>query len=293
MAPKGKNQIVVWDGCPELVRVAVAAFEQACTPSYTMTSRRYSIWSKVREYLDVPVAQALDALGQPRLLGGPFSLWLEMGLERGERKRLWRLSTAHRATVHEALPKQPPHDPHLTALLETLYEIGIFVSLRRARKSVGVKPQKAAEAVNHGRKVSPDYPFCELCWRETMRAVAEGSEDGGRTDTAWRFSARFCAEHNPSDPTSRYRVDHRYQQRFQEEVKRQWALVKRKEQPWGQVPDEAEVRKVAFDLVRVPERSRADEMREMAKQGASRREIAERFGVSRQAVYKIVGNKNL
>ncbi|CAM4356740.1 hypothetical protein KESI111651_15140 [Kerstersia similis] len=198
MAPKGKNQIVVWDGCPELVRAAVVAFEQACTPSYTMASRRYSIWSKVREYLDVPVAQALDALGQAELLAGPFSHWLEMGLERGERKRLWRLSMAHRAKVHSALARQHPPDPRLAALLETLYEIGVFVSLRRARKSVGVKAEKAAEVVNHGRKVSPDYPFCELCWRETMRAVAEASEDEGRKANAWKFSGRFCVEHNPS-----------------------------------------------------------------------------------------------
>lgn len=288
MAPKGKNQIVVWDGCPELVRVAVAAFEQACTPSYTMTSRRYSIWSKVREYLDVPVAQALDALGQPELLDGPFSRWLEMRLERGERKRLWRLSMQHRDMVHSALPKQQPHDPHLTALLETLYEVGVFVSLRRASKSVGVKPEKAAEVVNHGRKVSPDYPFCELCWRETMRAEAEASEDKGCQGNAWKFSGRFCAEHNPSDPTSRYRVDHRYQQRFQDEVKRQWALVKRKEGPWDEVPDEAELRMQAFVLARVPERTRVDEIWDMAQQGASWREIAERFGVSRQMVYKVL-----
>lgn len=92
MAPKGKNQIVVWDGCPEQVRVAVVAFEQACTPSYTMASRRYSIWSKVREYLDGPVGRALKALGQQELLDGPLSRCLEMGWERGERKRLLRLS---------------------------------------------------------------------------------------------------------------------------------------------------------------------------------------------------------
>lgn len=269
------------------------AFEQACTPSYTMASRRYSIWRKVREYLDVPVAQALDALGQAELLDGPFSRWLEMGLERGERKRLWRLSTQHRDMVHSALPKQPPHDPRLTALLETLYEVGVFVSLRRASKSVGVKPEKAAEVVNHGRKVSPDYPFCELCWRETMRAVAEASEDDERRGSAWKFSGRFCAAHNPSDPTSRYRVDHRYRQRFLDEVERQWALVKGKEAPWEEVPDGAAVRKRAFDSVRVPGGTRADEMREMTKQGTSRREIAERFGVSRQAVYKIFINKIL
>ncbi|MCH4271784.1 hypothetical protein [Kerstersia gyiorum] len=283
MAPKGKNQIVVWDGCPELVRVAVAAFEQACTPSYTMASRRYSIWSKVREYLDTPVEQALDAVGQSELLDGLFSRWLEMGRERGERERLGRLRTAHKALL-----RQHRHDPRLMALLETLYEVGMFVLLRRSRTSVGVKVIKAAEAVNHGRKVSPDYPFCELCWRKTMRAVVEASEEGKRRGNAWKFSGRFCTEHNPSDPTSRYRVDHRYRQRFQDEVKRQWELVKLKEQPWGQVPDETVVRMQAFILARVPERTRADEMRGMAQQGASKREIAVRFGVSRQAVHKVL-----
>lgn len=263
--------------------MAVAAFEQATMPSYTMASRRYSIWSKVREYLDAPVEQALDALGQAELLAGPFSRWLEMGWERGERERLGRLRT-----VHKALLRQHRHDPRLIALLETLYEVGVFVLSRRPRQSVGVKAPKAAEAVNHGRKVSPNYPFCELCWRKTMRAVMEAAEDGKRGGNAWKFSGRFCAEHNPSDSKSRYRLDHRYRQRFQDEVKQQLALVNRKEQPWEQVPDEAAVRMQAFILVRVPERTRADEIREMAQQGASRREIAERFGVSRQAVYKVL-----
>lgn len=282
MAPKRKNQIVVWDGCPEPVRAAVAAFEQACTPSYTMTSRRYSIWSKVREYLDAPVAQALDALGQPELLDGPFSRWLEMGLERGDRVRLGRLRREHRELSEAYLDA-----PELIALLDTLFEVGVFVLSRRSRRSVGVKAVKGAEVVNYGRKASPDYPFCELCWRATMRAVAEASEDDKGKGDAWKFSGRFCAEHNPSDPTSRYRVDHRYRQRFQDEVNRQWESVKRKETPWEQVPDEPAVRMQAFVLARVPEKTRADEMREMAQQGASRREIGERFGVSRQAVYKI------
>lgn len=274
---------MVWDDCPEAVRAAVAEFEQVCTPSYTMASRRYSIWSKVREYLDASVAQALDDLGQPKLLDGPFSRWLEMGRERGERERVGRLRTAHKALL-----RQHRHDLRLMALLETLYEVGMFVLLRRSRQSVGVKATKAAEAVNHGRKVSSDYPFCELCWRKTMRAVVEASEDGKRRGNAWKFSGRFCTEHNPSDPTSRYRVDHRYRQRFQDEVKRQWELVRRLEAPWEQVPDEAAVRMQAFILARVPERTRADEIREMAQLGASRREISERFGVSRQAVYKVL-----
>ncbi len=75
-------------------------------------------------------------------------------------------------------------------------------------------------------------------------------------------------------------------------MKRQWAFVKGKEAPWEQVPDQTAVRQVAFNFVREPGRTRADEMREMAKQGASRREIAERFGVCRQAVYKIF-SKNI
>lgn len=283
MAPKGENRIVVWDGCPAPVRAAVEAFEQACMPSYTMASRRYSIWSKVRECLDAPVAQALDALGQPELLGGPFSRWLEMGRERGERVRLGLLRKEHRALLAEHSDAV-----ELKALLETLFEVGVFVLSRRSRRSVGVRAEKGAEAVNHGRRVSPDYPFCELCWRRSMRAVAEASSNAKRKANAWKFSGRFCADHNPSDPASRYRVDHRYRQRFQDEVERQWKLVKQKEPPWKRQPDEASVRIQAYVLVRVSKKTRADEMREMAKQGASRKEIAEQFGVSRQAVHKIL-----
>lgn len=189
--------------------------------------------------------------------------------------------------VHKALPKQQPHDPCLTDLLETLYEVGVFVSLRQAGKSVGVKPEKAAEVVNHGRKVSPDYPFCGPCWREMMRAMAEILEDDGGKENAWKFSGRFCAEHNPSDPMSRYRVDHRYRQLFQDEVTRQWALVKRKESPWEQVSDEAVVRKLAFWAVGVPERTRADTVREMAEWEV-RKAMAARFGVRGQEICRIL-----
>lgn len=283
MAPKVRNEIVVWEGCPESVRVAVMAFKQACTPSYTMSSRRYSIWSKVRECLDLPVAEALAALGHAGLLGGPFSHWLEMGWERGERARLLRLRQVHRAVL-----RQHQNEPCLTALMETLYEVGLFVLSRRSQRSVGVYAEKGAETVNHGRKESADYPFCELCWRKTMREVEEKARDAKRKKNAWKFTGRFCAEHNPSDPMSRYRVDHRYRQRFQDEMRRQWALVKRKEPPWEQAPREARLRKFVFELIRKQGKTRADEMRDMAKQGASRKDIAAHFGVTRQAVHKVL-----
>src|SRR5690606_30256442 len=100
----------------------------------------------------------------------------------------------------------------------------------------------------------------ELCWQRSMRAVAIASKDAKRQKNAWKFSGRFCAEHNPSDPASHYRADHRYRQRFRDEVERQWKLAQQKAMPWKQVPDEVSVRMQAFALVRVPEKTRADEI---------------------------------
>lgn len=298
MTPKEVTKIIVWEGCPTVVAAAAHRFEQACTPSYTMASRRYSIWGLVREHMDAPVAEALQASGFPDLLGQPLSRWLELGCARGERVRLNRLRKHTRALL-------PEHTTSfaLIALLDTLHEVGLFVLSRRAQKSVAwpqEKDMKAAKnetgkpSINYARKESPDVPFCELCWKKTMRAVAELEEKekakAMRRSVSWdlimRYSARFCADHNPSDPTSRYRVDHRYRQRFQDEIKRQWRLVRRQQAPWAHTPNEWEVRMQAYGLARVPDETRADEMRRMAAQGTPRQVIAEHFDVSRQAVHK-------
>ncbi|MCR4160422.1 helix-turn-helix domain-containing protein [Kerstersia gyiorum] len=289
MTPKEATKIIVWEGCPSVVAAAVHRFEQACTPSYTTASRRYSIWSLVREHMDAPVAETLQALKLPDLLGHSFSRWLELGCERGERVRLERFSKNIRA-LQRAFKAE--FHPGLHALLDTLCEVGFFVLSRKPRISVGVSKERASQAVNYGRRQSSDYPFCELCWKHSMRAVAE---EKAKKKTAGkhvplaeiiRFSSRFCADHNPSDPASRYRVDHRYRQRFQDEVKRQWGQVRRKQAPWAHTPDEWEVRMQAYGLARVPDETRADEMRRMAAQGTPRKTIAEHFGVSRQAVHK-------
>ncbi|AOW14541.1 hypothetical protein LPB72_05990 [Hydrogenophaga crassostreae] len=58
---------------------------------------------------------------------------------------------------------------------------------------------------------------CELCWRPTMRAEAMHRLSGVPLIKSRHFSDRFCLEHDPSNPDSRYRVDHRYKELYQEE----------------------------------------------------------------------------
>lgn len=278
MAMSQQSKIYVRDRCPAYVRDAIASFERQCTPSYTTGSRRYSIWSLVRKVLDEPFRRALAEHQIDHLISSPLSIWLRMGLAPNERGvRMSRLSLAR-----STLQRLHSGRAEAFALIEVAYEIGLFVHLKRPEKSVGPSAEKATKPINFSRAQSPDYPFCELCWRNTMRAYAL---DTG-AELAVFASARFCEDHNPKDPSSRYRSDHRNRTKFRSAIDDFWKSWRTTSLGVSRVPSESEARYAAYWQVRRGESQRVQKMRQMAEMGLSGAEIARHFGVSRQAVSK-------
>lgn len=278
MAVSQQSKIYVGGRCPAYVRDGIASFERQCTPSYTTGSRRYSIWSLVRDVLDEPFRRALVEHHIDHLISSPLSTWLRMGLASNERSgRLNRLSRAR-----STLQRLHLGSAEAFALIEAAYEIGLFVHLRRSQQSVGPSAEKAAKPINFSRAQSPNYPFCELCWRNTMRACAL---DSG-AELAIFASARFCEEHNPKDPSSRYRSDHRNRTMFRSAIDDFWSSWRATSWGGSVVPSESEARCAAYWQVRGGESARLRKMRQMAEMGLSGAEIARQLGVSRQAVSK-------
>lgn len=56
---------LVFQGCDSAVALGIESFVNRLTSSYSLTSRRYSVWSLVRELLDTPVADYVDGLPWP------------------------------------------------------------------------------------------------------------------------------------------------------------------------------------------------------------------------------------
>lgn len=141
--------------------------------------------------------------------------------------------------------------------------------------------------------------YCELCWRLSMRTAAIG--DPNIPDIkARRLSDRFCSEHNPSDPSSRYRADQYYKRAFNQElmaIKRRQvhsAFVVRFTPPRS--ADVQEIRKTAYDLVHARLRpltqleipSLQESVWQLYQQGMRQADIARQIGTSRQSVFRAI-----
>lgn len=146
------------------------------------------------------------------------------------------------------------------------------------------------------------YSFCELCWKLSMRSALLASwphEGGGLTENPFELSNRFCADHDPCRPGTKYRTDLRYREEFRRELD---ALKKkgcsrytvRFTAPPG--ADDFEIRKTAYDLVHSGmKRNRRNDGIAIGtcevvyielQSGLNQSQIAKKLGISRQAVSK-------
>lgn len=167
------------------------------------------------------------------------------------------------------------------------------------------RPQKGRDPLRMHEGARPRLPdaatrrqngsYCELCWRFTMRAALM-SRQHTPDFKARRLSARFCSEHNPSDPSSRYRADQRYKEAFSRELT---ALQSRTIESAFEVhfhlprsADTQEIRKTAYDLVHARLRPLTQlekpSLREsvwlLRQQGMRQADIARQLNTSRQSV---------
>lgn len=171
------------------------------------------------------------------------------------------------------------------------------------------RPQKGRDPLKiHGgsRPRLPDAVIrrqndgcCELCWRHTMRTTGMTDQDTPVNKSRW-LSDRFCSEHNPSDPSSRYRADQRYKEAFQQELMAlRLRVVKSAFDVQFHPPHSAdvqEIRKAAYDLVHARLRpltqlekpSLQESVWRLYQQGMRQADIARQLGTTRQSVFRAI-----
>lgn len=303
---------------PRLV-AGFASFFEHVTPSHTITSRRYSMWGLVREHIDRPFEEALSDYPEGALRAFvaefvPSSAWKppgrvvleiasscqEAALPRlqstsEERSRaelvvsaLMQWDECLRLVVRRA--KVSPNHEHFAATLDSIRKLLSKLRSLRPRHERDAEGTSVRDAISR-----PDQDtFCELCWRESLRAAALRS--GQSKLRARGLSSRFCAIHDPRDPKSRYRADLRYKPAFERELDSLMNLDKsayfiRFEPPRS--ADFQEIRKTAYDLVhsrlRQLDSTRPglrEHVAELLGQGLSQSDVGRKLGISRQAVSK-------
>lgn len=312
-------------------------------PSFSLTSRRYSIWAKLRDHVEAPLANSI------RDYEGPWVSKLLTGFKVstiGRTRPIWCIDVdawskatsegdscdwdrilvplQHAATSQRRVTQSTPD--RLVENINAWNENLLFVR-RSASASVTAgdetqfvatietvrdlltllcqfRPKRGADPFSTHDGVHPQLPdnktriqgetYCELCWRPSMRSAAMGRRSRVPDIRSRQLSNRFCAEHDPSDPTSRYRADHRYKKAFQWESllgTRSEFLVKLAP-PLNATQDEA--RKTAYDRVHARLRSlnQPDKpsFRETAwhlhQQGMRQADIARQLGTSRQSIFR-------
>lgn len=321
-----KKSINCWKGCDAELAAGLSAFSSELLPSHSLTSRRYSIWTALRRHVDQPFARTIASFSLPwhsSLLDGfsPSAAWRSPGqhvlnqlaLEPEARHSLIkaRPNAEQHAEIESVLIAMERWEECLRFAIRSAQEanacntagravfassLGTVSALLRSLRSL--RPRYGNDA-KHGRLADattrPDQgTFCELCWRESMRSKALRSPIGKASDG--RLSSRFCETHDPSCPTSRYRVDLRYKEPFQAELNALYGFCESTYEFRFSLPrsaDEQEVRKTAYDLVHSRLRTlesvsagSKERVYALHREGLRQAEIARQLGVSRQAVSK-------
>lgn len=262
--------MVLREGMTPQLETGIRHFVLECGPSYTIASRRYSIWSLLSRHIDSPVSEAFKRLGTPHLFEGSFSKWL-----RDSNMAAMRL-------FFKSLYRSNETNSELTANIESLVDLSYFILARHPSKKISVPGKRGAPQFNHRRNVDHrHYPYCELCWKFCQAAERnlEHPEENYATQ-------RFCADHDPSIPHSKYRNDHRFRDRFVEELRKLKTIKRTEELP------ECNVRAIAYYAAHARKNSRSDEIIKLYRENNTRSEISKKLGISKQAVSKAL-NKQL
>ncbi len=337
------QSLKAFECCDPSFAESLTLFSAKLTPSHSLTSRRFSVWSAVRLFLDEAFAHVvegysggwqvellsdstLSGMGKapPAWRANPKVTKGSNGYDRTDLRvfkvdrlevqaadslavdwqvsnlRLWdaNLRYAIRSAQDAAVD---PYEPACERFCSTLDTVRLLLSVL-----VALRPGRT---MHHGNWLNDDrtrpqsISYCELCWRESMRCVAQmNTKEADRLspDARWRkLSNRYCATHDPSDRNSQYHSDLPYKQAFLRELE---ALKGRGPSdflfrfPLPNSADTQELRKAAYDQVHSGLRPTTTSLeaepglREkvwvLHRDGLHQAEIARRLGISRQAVSK-------
>ncbi|WP_146802651.1 helix-turn-helix domain-containing protein [Bisbaumannia pacifica] len=243
------------EGCSPEMAAAIEAFSTSITPSHTLRSRRYSLLSLVAKHLDDAASISIR-----RTLSG-------FNQEKSFSQHVKHTGCNNLIKTFKLLSRQAGLTPRDQADIDCLMDVLFFIKSRTPSESI------AAE-INLIEK-----PFCELCWRFT---IAYDRYSNG--EEAEMRNARYCEFHNPSSNPSAYRNDHRYRKDFEE-----WLIAMGGEKELNLSSDlkqQEAIRKKAYALAHAKLTERRVKILKLYAAGFSQKKIADKLGISPQAVSK-------
>lgn len=319
-------------GCDADLVVAFDELAAALTTSHSLTSRNPSVWTLLAERVDA----AVQALPRPAIARSIFDISLvvpsrfgstwppadtatDKSIERENdsirsayemcRQRIdaWDRYVRHGIqAIRTTQPGEKSEDD--LGLAESLDSLRQLLFALRLMRPETVRPRQSA--IGRLRPVEAQHhteTFCQLCWRQTMRATSGrwlGPVDSNSSPPP--YSSRYCEYHLPLDnPPSfnLYRTDIRYKDTFNREILAGAARASSRYEVRLQPPvggDMAEIRKAAYDTVhcgikslRVDhglERSSAEIVWRRYREGMTQSDIAAELGVSKPSVSRTLRN---
>jgi len=298
MLPKIESATIL-EGCDPAVASGIDAFMCACTTSYTTLSKTYSIWTLIRQHVEPSLSNYLRKRGRlsyevrfgrnelADAMKCDMGRLEDFGLADAMKRDMGRLEDLLRFYIRPS--RLTKWDETFQATLESVLYLGFFCKGRMPNRSVGKgaergAAQKPVRQVFDGRQ----YPFCELCWRHCQHE----DQNDPRLEGV-RRSKRFCIEHDPGKPKSRYRVDHCYREQFHEKLTEIYREFPRQRDKWITLEgdfDEASIRRYAYEFVHARPVDNRLKVTQLLNAGHTNVEIAKMLGMSRQMVHKILNN---
>ena len=272
--------VTIVSGCDPALKAAIDAFSQACTSSHSTKSKVFSIWSLVQKYVELPLKTYLDGYGYlkyPKCFNGD-------NLAKAIRQNAYAVEDTLRLCIRRLIDEGLDN---AAATLESLIYLIYFCKAHKPTRSVGENALRgAAKRIPLHRFDGQHYPYCELCWKLSMKAASESDQNSDQ-----RFSARFCRDHDQKNPQSLYRTDHNQRDQYHQKLKEIYKELPFQRKKWKELAgdtDEISIRRYAYQFVH----SIIVDDRLMVKQlfdaGNSNPDIVKATGLSRQMVHKIM-----
>jgi hypothetical protein len=307
--------LIISPGTPPAVAKAIRRCVSLLTANHSVTSRRHSISTLLRDEVDRPFAEALMKYRGPwdhTMLNGfrPSTAWLhlppgsrppendgrnnvEKAVECAERWRT-RLKKAIRSAQSQARhPSEPACVRFCSALDTTMALLDKFSSLRPAHTH-GANGRVALKAKGTSEL------YCELCWRHTEYAAQGDARDAD--DNRPMVSRRFCSEHNQQRSPSAYRRDLRFKDLFTAEHELlTWQGLARRKGPFVFLTDatcpsgmqmhlvpasahEEDIRRAAYAMVHSGLQGTQAQCLALQAEGFNNAQIAKRLTITVRAV---------
>uniref|UniRef100_UPI003D019FCA LuxR family transcriptional regulator n=1 Tax=Alcaligenes faecalis TaxID=511 RepID=UPI003D019FCA len=309
---KEKN-ITVWDGCNPTIAEAIQEFERRWKP-HSSASRGYSIMRLLREVIDPPVASYIATL--PECHSG-FASGVGNGMSFSEIAELIgfdALVRSQRLLLRQFVKtedKQDAVDKCFVATFESLIGLAWDCASKQPVKQI-LRNKKGETLGLNGRRPKK---FCRFCGAPTsLKDFADDNDSSRGRDDKLRFSHLYCGSHQPKlqngswNPA--YKKATRSIEQFDLELVRLQRQCANRAAPQAasgdllvddyfylyflgqtiQPADKTELRNQARLMVDVKLSDQKKQMLALQKRGLNQSTIAQRLGVSRQAISKALAS---